>query len=176
MGSMFRCTCGEDLDDAALLVSATGFDPSLGTLNAPCPRCGQWVTIRPRRGSIEVGYVYSAGSPHFEAVATVSARALRTQEREDDVFVIDLGGRRWEHAFAPREQWLWIRPGDFALGKPLGALRLADTDVEVLALDANDGLELPLDTREPLSHRHRIRIRGTTGARHRAARRVSTGE
>lgn len=175
MGATFRCTCGEDLDATALLASATGFDPGLGTLNTPCVRCGQWMTIRPRRGEIEVGYVYSAGSPHFEAVAVLSARSLRVEERDDDVLTLELGGRVWEHALAPRAQWLWIRPGDFALGKTLAALRLPDTDVEVLELDANDGLPLPLDTREPLSFRHRIRVRGTTGARRRAAERIRTG-
>jgi hypothetical protein len=171
MDATFRCTCGEELDAAALLASATGLDPSLGTLNAPCPRCGQWMTIRPRRGEVEVGYVYSAGSPHFEAVAVLTARSLRVEERDDDVLAIELDGRVWEHALAPREQWLWIRPGDFALGKTLTALRLP----EVLELDANDGLALPLDTREPLSFRHRIRVRGTTGARRRAAERLRTG-
>ncbi len=175
MGAAFRCTCGEDLDAAALLASATGFDPSLGTLNAPCARCGQWLTIRARRGEIEVGYVYSAGSPHFEGVAIVRARGLRVEERDDDVLVIEHGARVWEHAFAPREQWLWIRPGDFALGKTLGSLRLSDTGVEVLALDANDDLPLPLDTPEPLTFRHRLRVRGTTGARRRAAERLRTG-
>jgi hypothetical protein len=175
MGATFRCTCGEDLDATALLASATGFDASLGTLNAPCTRCGQWMSMRPRARQIEAGFVSWAGSPHFEAFETVSAPDLRVEERDDDVLVIELHGRVWEHAFAPREQWLWIRPGDDALGKTLAALRLSETGVEVLALDANDGLPLPLDTREPLSFRHRIRVRGTTGSRRRAAERIRAG-
>jgi len=173
--SHFRCACGTELGPESLLDAATDYDAGMGTLATTCPRCGQGLTIQPRRGSVEVGYVYSSGSPHFEGLETVSARGLATEERDDDVLVIALGARRWEHALVPRAQWLWIRRRDHALGKTLDALQLEQTGVTVLALDANDGIDIPLGNRTPLTVRHRIRVHGTTGARRRAQERLATG-
>ena len=89
----FTCPfCKADVDAARFLAGTQGYATGTDSGVAPCTGCGEALEFRARSGLLELGYTYSSGSLHFEAMLAVAVEGLE-QQRAGGVVSIVLGGR-----------------------------------------------------------------------------------
>ncbi len=78
----FTCPfCKQSIDAAGFLAGGRGYGTGTDSGWAPCTGCGETLEFRVGDGLLELGYTYSSGSLHFEAMIAVALEGL--EQRRD---------------------------------------------------------------------------------------------
>ena len=79
MSGLVTPCCRAELSAEAFLKAVEGYVPATSSFAGRCPACGEFWEFQVRSGQAVFGYIYAAGSPHFEGMVDVAARGLRAQ-------------------------------------------------------------------------------------------------
>lgn len=79
MSGLVTPCCHAALSAEAFLKAVEGCVPVTGSFAGRCPACGESWEFQVRSGQAVFGYLYAAGSPHFEGLVDVAARGLRVE-------------------------------------------------------------------------------------------------
>ena len=77
--------CEKELDAAAFLAGASGYDASVGYGCAACPHCAKPIEFGVRTSTLLFGYTYWAGALHFEPMIEYAVPGLRIDHRDGPV-------------------------------------------------------------------------------------------
>ncbi len=68
--------CKAELSAEAFLGAVEGYVSMTNSFAGRCPACGEFWEFQVRGGCAVFGYIYAAGSPHFEGMVDVVAPGL----------------------------------------------------------------------------------------------------
>ncbi|MFN8011685.1 MAG: hypothetical protein U0P81_09790 [Holophagaceae bacterium] len=76
MSGLVTPCCHAELSAEAFLKAVVGHVPATYSFAGRCPACGEFWEFQVRNGQAVFGYIYAAGSPHFEGMVDVAAGGL----------------------------------------------------------------------------------------------------
>ncbi len=74
------------------LDNVSGYTTNTDSAQFVCPSCAAVVDVRVGSGKVHLGYIYSAGEPHFAAIVDVSVPGLGCNPGGPATY----NGRSWE--------------------------------------------------------------------------------
>lgn len=77
MAGLVTPCCQQPLSPEAFLAAVRGYASATRSFSGTCPGCGEFWEFQARGGELVFGFIYAAGSPHFEGLEDVAARGLR---------------------------------------------------------------------------------------------------
>ena len=84
--NQFKCPdCSEFIEVDALLRAVNGYDRITRSSVALCPLCKEGRIFQIHTNEIDIGYIYSSGSAHFEGLFQVLAKGIRSIVDKDIV-------------------------------------------------------------------------------------------
>ena len=119
--------CKRSADLKKVLDNCGKFNYSVWTLTYKCPACRKSTELRVERGRIELGYIYFAGSAHFEAVETVKAPGVTAAVHAFSL-VVRVQGKRWRFPMPshPEARKLFLEAKGYSSNVPTFAAKLEE--------------------------------------------------
>ena len=94
--NQFKCPdCSEFIEVDALLRAVNGYDRITRSSVALCPLCKAGILFQIHTNELDIGYIYSSGSAHFEGLFQVPAKGIRCIVDKNSV-IYQFQGKRYE--------------------------------------------------------------------------------